>query len=63
MTIQVVFPKQRPPIRVFLIERAYKVKTPLSQNAVMQFPDGRWLVKWEKNFPLQDERYAIQWKW
>jgi hypothetical protein len=63
MTIQVVFPQKRPPIRVFLIERAYKLKTPLSQEAIIQHPDGRWLVKWEKNFPRQDERYAIQWKW
>jgi hypothetical protein len=63
MTIQVVFPKQRPPIKVFLIEHAYKDKIPLSQEDIVQYPDGRWLVQWEKSYPLQDERYAIQWRW
>jgi len=63
MTIQVIFPKTRPPLRLYLTERTNQFTRLLDNESLSQLPDGRWLIKWEKQFPKLNERYIIQWDW
>jgi len=63
MTIQIVFPKMRPPTRVGLIESNLRKTTSLSQEGISQYPDGRWLVKWETQSVRLNEKYIIEWDW
>jgi hypothetical protein len=63
MKIQVIFPKNRPPIRAALIESLHRRTKPLDQDSISQQPDGRWILSWETNKPNLNERYILQWEW
>jgi hypothetical protein len=57
-----IFPKDRHPKRVVLIESDWQ-KTLVLGGASRQLPDGRWQVVWEKQNPRLHERYILKWRW
>ena len=59
---QIIFPKSRPPIQAWAIEKLTNKKFLLDQNTT-QLPDGRWLVQWEVSKPRLHENYIIKWEW
>jgi hypothetical protein len=61
--LQVIFPKSRPPVRLFLEESNRKRTRPLGEHARQQLPDGRWLVTWETSKPRLHELYVLRWIW
>ena len=63
MQIQIIFPKSRPPKRVWLIEYLRRRTTPLPPEHMQQLPDNRWSVKWETEKPRLHEEYTLKWEW
>ena len=61
--IQVVFPKTRPPLRVWLEQNTRREKKLAGGKALKRLPDGRWRVTWQPNKPVVNERYQIHWTW
>ena len=61
--INVIFPKARPPKRLFLEESNQRRTHLLGREAQQQLPDGRWLVSWETNKPRLYEVYVLRWMW
>jgi hypothetical protein len=62
LKISLVFPKDRHPKRVVLIESDQQ-KTFVLGAASRRLPDGRWQVVWEKKNPRLHERYILKWRW
>jgi hypothetical protein len=63
LKVQLIFPRERPPLRLSLTESTLQRARPLAQDALMQLPDGRWRVTWETSQPRRHERYLIRWDW
>lgn len=63
LRLQVIFPKTRPPERVWLVEKVAGRKHQLGQEAFRAHSGGRWLVSWETKRPRLNERYQLQWEW
>jgi hypothetical protein len=61
--IVIVFPADRPPLRVSLFEKNYQRTQILAKDAVKKFPDGRWAITWEKDDPRLYENYVLSWDW
>ena len=60
---QVVFPRNRPPLRTLLIESTHQKTHMLGEDGLRPLPDGRWLVSWETTQPRLHERYLLKWDW
>jgi hypothetical protein len=63
ITIKVIFPKSRPPRSVSIVEKNSQRTKTLEEAAIVQLPDGRWLVSWGKNRPRLYEQYILKWEW
>ncbi len=63
LKIQVIFPKERPPMSVSLVEDTRQRTHALDKKAKTRLPDGRWLVSWETHRPKLHEIYTIKWEW
>ncbi len=63
MKVNVIFPKNRPPQSVRLVENNIRQTNILENNSIKQLPDGRWQVTWEKSKPRLYEHYVIRWDW
>ncbi len=63
LSIQVVFPKSRPPRQALIIENTRRKTHVLGQEAVRKLPDGRWRVEWRTDHPRLYERYILKWDW
>ena len=63
ITLQIIFPKSRPPLQVFIIEAIRGRTRLLPQEAIRRLPDGRWLVQWHKKKPRLYETYVLRWEW
>jgi hypothetical protein len=61
--INVIFPKTRPPLRLFLEESRRKRTISLGSDAKKILPDGRWQITWEKRRPQLHEIYVLRWIW
>ena len=61
--VQVIFPKSRPPLRTWVLERNLQRTLVLGENSRKQLPDGRWLVAWERSQPRLYEHYILNWEW
>ena len=59
----VIFPKSRSPYKVSIMEGLRQRSSNLGKNAMVQLPDGRWIVSWETQHPRLYERYSLQWEW
>jgi hypothetical protein len=63
MRVNIIFPANRPPLRVELIEETRHTSTLISDENLSKLMDGRWMIHWETNKPRQYERYILQWDW
>jgi hypothetical protein len=61
--IRVIFPKTRPPLRVWMVEDIHRVTQPLDGQAITQLPDGRWSVTWQTEKPARYEKFMLKWEW
>jgi hypothetical protein len=63
LKLQVLFPKERPPINVSLIEDTRQRTLTLDEEDNTKLPDGRWLISWEMQRPKLHETYILNWEW
>jgi hypothetical protein len=63
LEIQAIFPKNRPPQKVWIEEHLRRRKHLLGADALVRLVDQRWLVSWEKKKPRLNERYQLHWEW
>ena len=63
LRIRLVFPKTRPPIRIWVGEYLRRRMRLLGDSALRQLPNGRWQVEWQTNRPRLNERYVLKWEW
>ena len=61
--IVILFPRERPPIRVMMVESNRKKSKELLKDALTLLPDKRWQVTWEKKNPRLHEHYILKWEW
>lgn len=61
--VRLVFPKTRPPIRIWMGEYLRRRMRLLGDSALRQLPNGRWQVEWQTNHPRLHERYVLKWEW
>ena len=58
-----IFPRNRPPIKLFLNDGNKNKQKYLDKNEKHQLPDGRWVISWEVNQPIKYKDYVLNWKW
>ena len=63
LSLTVVFPPQRKPFEVSLVEQDTARTTVLGGERMRQLPDGKWLVEWSTAKPKRFESYILRWKW
>lgn len=63
LTLQVVFPANRPPQHVYLIERHAKRSQELGADHIHLLADGRIEVNWQTTTPKLYETYILRWEW
>ena len=63
LKVNVIFPKDRPPQQLFLIERNRRRRYILGREHQRKLPDGRWKVTWEIQNPKLHENYILKWVW
>ena len=63
LLVRLIFPKTRPPVRVWLGEYLRRRTRLLGDSAVQRLPDGRWQVEWQMERPRLHERYMLKWEW
>jgi hypothetical protein len=63
LKVEVIFPKSRPPLRLWIVEQLRRRRQQLDHDARRQLSDGRWLATWETESPRLNERYQLQWEW
>lgn len=61
--LAVIFPAQRPPQRVDLLQINQSRTLPLGRGNIEVLPDGRHRVFWETNQPKLFEAYTLRWTW
>lgn len=63
LKINVIFPLNRPPLKMSMVEVNRGIETSLGQDHLTQLPDGRWQVSWKMNKPHLYEDYTMRWEW
>ena len=63
MNINIIFPRDRPPTRVMMVESNRKRSKELPKEILTQLPDKRWQVSWERLNPRLHDHYILKWKW
>jgi len=63
MKLNVIFPKDRPPQKLKLVENNIRRTRTLDDDAKQSLPDGRWKVTWETSSPHLYEHYILKWDW
>jgi len=63
LLVRLIFPRARPPVRVWLGEYLRRRTRLLDDSAMQRLPDGRWQVEWQTERPRLHERYALKWEW
>ena len=63
MKVNVIFPKERPPLKLMTVESNRPLTKELQKNVITQLPDKRWQVTWEKQNPRLFEHYILKWEW
>lgn len=63
LSLQVIFPANRPPTRVVLIEQNAGRSTTLKGDNRRQLPDGKILYHWSADHPRLFEAYIVRWEW
>jgi hypothetical protein len=63
ITIKVIFPKDRPPLRFLVFESNAQRTQNLGADAQEKLPDGRPVIVWQKANPRLYEDYILKWEW
>lgn len=63
LSVSVVFPRQRRPRQVTLIEQNADRARPLSPQQIRLLPDGRSQATWRTKNPKLYEGYILRWTW
>ena len=63
LRLKIVFPPERPPRRVYLVEQNVNHSTPLLRDSWQTQPDGHVTVMWETKRPRLFEAYILGWEW
>lgn len=63
LKIIVIFPNNRPPLKMAIVEVNRGKEIELGQDHLTQLPDGRWRVSWKKSRPHLYEDYSLRWEW
>ena len=63
MKVNVIFPKERPPLKLMTVESNRQLTKELQKDVITQLPDKRWQVTWEKQNPGLYEHYILKWEW
>ena len=63
MKVNVIFPKERPPLKLMTVESNRQLTKELQKDVITQLPDKRWQVTWEKQNPRLYEHYILKWEW
>jgi hypothetical protein len=63
LCLNVVFPAERPPVRIWLSEGNKKRISELGRESLSHLPDKQWQITWEKNNPAMYETYTMKWEW
>jgi len=61
--LKIIFPEERPPIRLWMIEANHNRTIELDKTKLTQLPDKRWQITWESNSPRLNETYTMKWDW
>jgi len=61
--VNIVFPRSRPPQRVFLEENNRRKTKILGDVHRKKLSNGRWQMTWETDKPKLYETYVIRWDW
>ncbi len=62
-TVQIIFPKSRPPKRIWKSKYLERRTGLLEQKNVRKLPDGRWEASWKVGKPRLHNRYGLKWEW
>lgn len=63
LRINIIFPPERPPLKVFRIEEIHKTCNQVKAEDITHLIDRRWMVHWNIPNPNKNEKYLIQWDW
>lgn len=63
MSVSVVFPRKRPPSKVWMIEQNATRTTELGPEHHQSMPDGRQQITWSITKPRLFEAYILRWSW
>ena len=63
LSLSIVFPSERKPFEVLLVEEDAGRTTPLNTDNTHRLPNGNWLMEWSTNKPRRFESYILRWKW
>lgn len=63
VSLTLVFPRQRPPRQVFLIEQNTTHTIALGPEHRQVLPDGRHQIAWSTDKPRLFEAYILHWEW
>jgi len=63
LSLTVIFPNERTPKQVKLIERKSEHTQQLSMDSLQPLTDGRWQITWETETPKLHEGYLLRWEW
>jgi len=61
--LNILFPEERPPIKVWVTQGNNKRVIEIGQKAITQLPDKQWQLTWEMKKPRLYETYAMKWEW
>lgn len=63
VTVNVIFPKERPPQNIRLVETNIQKTTILGQDSIKPLPEGKTKITWSTNRPRLYEHYILRWDW
>jgi hypothetical protein len=61
--VQIIFPKNRPPLRAWVVEKNIQRTRVIGKDAITKLSDGRWKITWERSQPRLYEQYILNWEW
>jgi len=63
VTVQIIFPKDRPPLKASVFESNLQKRYNLGKDALKKLSDGRHMIVWKNTKPRLYENYLLNWEW
>jgi len=63
LKVRIIFPKGRAPKQIKLIIPNNNISIDFKKENLVQLPDKRWQITWEKKNPKVNLDYLLKWKW